>query len=402
MYTKPKGKLLSLLAVALALALVTSTMAGLSGIESHRTADVRVVSDYDAFLQMVPMDPGDEEIDGETDPRELYDGNELAYYDDLGHLALRLDRVNSNSTSWFDTLFRIQNTQDEPLAVWINDGIEENEQNKYLIGDGVYGHERVRWYADGFRDAFIDSEEDSIVLEEGESIVVGAVVNSKEPTPLDGGVPGQPETGTELMQQIHVEGENFKLVTLEGEDIQDPSSVTMAVEMYANSVVDYDPGTQADGSPIQNKGDESTWSYTNDPFDRDDPTNALGAPDGEFTSLGFGGSLTLAFPTPVYNVKGDDGTVIEITGDRMQYGDEFAKVYAVTGGGNEVLLQEISNKDDPFNIGGSTDIETRSLFKMPPHLSKVVALKIVDDSDPSDFGDNADAFDVESVRAYDP
>jgi hypothetical protein len=391
----PRGKLLVLVAAFMAIAMVTSTMAGLSGIMSHRTADVRVVSDYDAYLQMVPLDPGVEmnEETGEVQVVETeYDP--IAYYDDLGHLALALDRVNSNSTSWFDRLFLIQNTQDEALCVWINDDIVENEQ--YTIGDGKFGHEAVHWYANenrpiptlGIDGQRIDSEENCIFLAEGESVVVGVLIDSYTDH-IDGGTPGLPETGTQLLQQIHVEAESFK-------HADNPSLSDVTVKnVFASEVLAFDQGDEKDGSPVSNKGDG---------VNRSDPTNALGAPDGEFVSLGFGGELTVGFGGPVYNTVGDDGMIVEITFGRLLYGDEAVEVYAVTETGDEVYLGTVTNKDDPFQVGGSTDDETKSVFQLPPHLQKFVGVKLVDVSDPtlSEFPSDADAFDVDSIRAVDP
>jgi hypothetical protein len=369
---RPKGKLLALLAVFMALAMVTSTMAGLSGLSSDRTADVRVVSDYDAYLQMTPMDPGIE-IDEETGEVSIVETEyePIAYYDELGHLALRLDRVNSNSTSWFDTLFRLQNTQDEALCVWINDDLAEND----FPG-------RVDWYADAHRDLPVDSEDDCVWLEEGESVIVGAKVTSHG---IDGGTPGLPETGTQLLDLIKVEAESFK----------DADYTPGFQAVFAQNVLAFDQGTQKDGTPVVNKGDG---------VNRSDASNALFGPDGDFVSLGFGGELTVDFGGPIYNVVGDDGTVIEITFDRALYGDEQIEVYGTTGGGAQILLGTVTNKDDPFNLGGSTDDATKGTFRLPAHVNKLVSITLIDVSDPnqSEFPNNADAFDVDSIEAYDP
>jgi hypothetical protein len=363
---KPKGKLLALLAVVMALAMVTSTMAGLSGLSSHRTADVRVVSDYDAFLQMTPADPGIviNESTGEVEIAPM-ENEPLAYYDELGHLALRLDRVNSNSTSWFDTLFVLQNTQDEPLCVWISDDLEVNDYP-----------ERVMWYQDAHRDLSIEGEDDCVFLEEGESVTVGAKITSHD---LDGGTPGLPETGTQLLEMIKVEAESFK----------DADYTPGFTNVFATEVLEFNQGTEKDGSPVA--------------ASRSDPNESLGAPDNDFVSLGFGGNLTVGFGGPIFNTVGSDGTVVEITFDRALYGDEMVEVYGITGGGNEVFLGTITNKDDPFNLGGSTDDATVGTFSIPPHVNKLVAIKVQDVSNPANFGDNdADAFDVDSIEAYDP
>ena len=65
-----------------------------------------------------------------------------------------------------------------------------------------------------------------------------------------------------------------------------------AAPIYATSVVDFTPG-----------------SFKRHEAGRADPASALGAADGKFVSLGFGGSLTLAFAQPFRAV----GHVFEVT-----------------------------------------------------------------------------------------
>lgn len=138
-----------------------------------------------------------------------------------------------------------------------------------------------------------------------------------------------------------------------------------AAPIYADTVIDF-------------QGDCATGGCA---AYRSDPTKALGAADGEFVSLGLGGSITLGF-SGVPNLAGD-ATVYEVTWGNRANHPEAAQVYSVLGG-DETLLGTITNANGANSVSLSGPFDS---------------IKIVDYT-VSYFNGNTssfDGFDVDSV-----
>lgn len=148
-----------------------------------------------------------------------------------------------------------------------------------------------------------------------------------------------------------------------------------------------------------NGGDEIRDKY-------DDADAVLGEPadehdlDGDaFLSLGFGGSAIVGFESPVYNPDGDrDIFVYETTGSSSSswnnYPEETATIYVKEVGSDEwVEAGEVSNKD---TINGWDGLGTVGI---PSDIIAVEEVKIVDTTDASIHGDNANGYDLNAVGA---
>lgn len=149
-------------------------------------------------------------------------------------------------------------------------------------------------------------------------------------------------------------------------------AIALADTTYADSVESYTPGTQKNGDPIV--------------AGRDDPSAALGAPDGNFVSLGYGGELVLEFDTPV-------GGTLEVTVYEITTGDyplEEADVYVSTDGNSWDFLGTADNLDEG-------DTSSTTLFELLDTCVKYV--KLVDVTDSELHNATSDGFDVEAVRA---
>jgi hypothetical protein len=123
---------------------------------------------------------------------------------------------------------------------------------------------------------------------------------------------------------------------------------------------------------------------------RSNPEQALNQPetvvDGvvNFVSLGFGGSITLAFETPVANGAGDDIRIDEATwgNNPCNRYPERADVFASQDGSNYVYLGQVC-QDATLDLGV---------------LSWAQFIRIVDASDLLSFNADADGFDVNGIE----
>ncbi len=149
-------------------------------------------------------------------------------------------------------------------------------------------------------------------------------------------------------------------------------------EVYACGVVDFEQGLREDGSAV--------------PPERSNPNTALGAPDGVFFSLGFGGWIELEFCEDICG----EITIWEITGG--QYPEETVTV-EVTGsldGENWTYLGEADNQTGmPGNSSHPTVLDLGE--------AHVRYVRITDVSNPDpvpDWPDDADAFDLDAITAW--
>ena len=135
-----------------------------SRVESQRGVSIQVAGDADAYLGLEPA---------EDSPNSSYTS-----FDKKGHLQIEMseatedtigDGVNSNSITYFETVFQITNQGKAEIDVWIE------HDSKY-----------VTFEIDG---AAIEAPEESVSLDVGESETVDIVVNTRqEPVPADGDV----------------------------------------------------------------------------------------------------------------------------------------------------------------------------------------------------------------------
>jgi len=117
---------------------------------------------------------------------------------------------------------------------------------------------------------------------------------------------------------------------------------------------------------------------------RSDPTSALGIAendtvDGNFFSLGFGGSITLRFD------NGISSGVFVVEATNPNYPLESAQV-------------EVSEDGITWFVAGT--VVQDDTVDVPREVNCAAYVRITDTSDPNDFtGDTADAYDVDGVKA---
>lgn len=139
---------------------------------------------------------------------------------------------------------------------------------------------------------------------------------------------------------------------------------------WADAVVTSSQGLMKNGSAV--------------PAPRSNPASAVGVAendtvDGNFFSLGFGGSITLSFDNPMSN------GVIVVEATNPGYPDEKINV-------------ELSANGSTWLSAGT--ITQDGSVSMPDNLTCAKYVRITDISNPADFADDtADAYDVDGVQA---
>ncbi len=148
-------------------------------------------------------------------------------------------------------------------------------------------------------------------------------------------------------------------------------------EEWADSVVEYNEGTESDGSEIDSS--------------RTDPNNALNEAQYDdtlnFVSLGFGGSLILEFDNIILNEDGNDIEVVETS-----YGNQTCETYP-----EKVTVHASQDGNNWEELGtGCLDSE----FDLGS-LAWAKYVKLVDATNPEDdaFSGIVDGYDVDGVKA---
>ncbi|NEN25848.1 hypothetical protein G3O08_20365, partial [Cryomorpha ignava] len=150
-------------------------------------------------------------------------------------------------------------------------------------------------------------------------------------------------------------------------------------DCYATEVVEYIQGLKSNGGAID--------------VNRTNPLEALGAPERSnatgdlvFVSLGYGGSLTLAFDGAIPNEAGDDIEIVETTWNRTSCDEyfEFADVYVSVNGDDYFFAKTVCRAD------GFVDISDAGAFDY------VNFVRVVNNDT---LSTTPDAFDVDGVVA---
>lgn len=162
---------------------------------------------------------------------------------------------------------------------------------------------------------------------------------------------------------------------------------TWTCEPWADHVVDFEQGTQKNGSPV--KADRSNPSAALGPAETNGDASDSGFSEDEFASLGFGynlgfgGRITLKFDNLILNGPGDDLGVREVTGG--SYPDELALVEVSQDGSNWLSLGT-ANRDEEFNLDSVG-------------LDWARYVRVSDVSNEVPFPSNADGYDLDGAYA---
>jgi len=155
------------------------------------------------------------------------------------------------------------------------------------------------------------------------------------------------------------------------------TTVNNPAPYYASTVVDYLQGKKKDGTPVRTE--------------RSTPAQGLvyeeAASESSFFSIGFGGWIIVSFDCPIRNGDGNDVKIIEDTWGG--YPLEKAEIYASQDGVSWTLLGVADNT----NYLG---IHTISEFDLGA-LQWAKYIKVVDTTDPTPHGNEADGFDLNAV-----
>jgi len=136
---------------------------------------------------------------------------------------------------------------------------------------------------------------------------------------------------------------------------------------------------------------------------RDNPANALGAPDnananGGFVSLGFGGKLVLKFAAPVVNVPGSDDIYVSET----TFGTQNCNTYPEQV---RVYAAQIIDETDPLNAANQwVELGQGCLdanFQLPVEMPWAQYFLLVDESNAASFSNSttSDGYDVDGIVA---
>jgi len=177
------------------------------------------------------------------------------------------------------------------------------------------------------------------------------------------------------------------------------------VAFHAELLEVSDPGYYWAQTVVDNPDDAQgdRWDGSAVLANRSNPTDVLGEPDGliagggsGFYSLGFGGSITVAFDGPVYNSYSPYQVAgVEITGGN-RYPLESARVEFLYDGDWYPAATELTNQ--PVDGG---DPKTFTYVKLPAEIPYAEQVRIIDTTDPADFTTKptADGYDLDAVKA---
>lgn len=147
-----------------------------------------------------------------------------------------------------------------------------------------------------------------------------------------------------------------------------------AATQSAASVVDFNQGLTKAGAAVD--------------ASRSDPTDALGSPDGDFVSLGFGGDIELMFATPYSGSI--TVTVSEITNGTFPV--ESAQVEVSENGTSWTSVGTATNN------GGADPNPHDTTLTVPADMC-VQFVRLTDTTDPTPHAGTSDAFDLDAVQA---
>jgi len=152
--------------------------------------------------------------------------------------------------------------------------------------------------------------------------------------------------------------------------------------IYASLVTSSDQGTLKSGAPIT----DST---------RTNPTNALGAPNSQFFSLGNGGEIIVEFATPVVDEAGQpDISIHEITNGRFSYPEEKAEVFVSADNNTYVSIGFATSEPGLVGADGMTLLDINGAVAFAKYV------KVVDATNYGPHASSADGFDLDSVDAH--
>jgi len=169
------------------------------------------------------------------------------------------------------------------------------------------------------------------------------------------------------------EVDGYDVDAIEGYYLETEMTPTNLQSGFATGVVEYNPGTRQNGTPIV--------------ISRTNPLNSLGVPQGtevvNFVSLGFGGNLILSLDYAKFNQPGWDLQLVETT-----YGNPLCESYP------EKVFVEVS-KDletweyvDVVCLDGYIDVQNIDWFKY---------IRLTDRSAATKFSGSADGYDVDGI-----
>ncbi|WP_458629059.1 T9SS type A sorting domain-containing protein [Winogradskyella sp. PC D3.3] len=121
-------------------------------------------------------------------------------------------------------------------------------------------------------------------------------------------------------------------------------------ECYATNFIKYYGGTTISGGDI-------------DPIRTETPENVLGEPETTdeyvFTSLGYGGEITLTFNGAVYNQEGDDLLFVETSFNSTdcETSGEYADIYVSADNINYHFAGTVCNSDNMIDISDAGDFD---------------------------------------------
>ena len=153
-------------------------------------------------------------------------------------------------------------------------------------------------------------------------------------------------------------------------------------EGWASSVIASAQAKRKDGSSVL--ASRSNTSSVLGSADGGSP-----AIEGNFYSLGFGGSITVGFADKVYDIDGDDLSFHEVTNGRSSYPEEKAKVEVAQNSSGPWVEIGIVN-----SLGSAVDY-----LDIAGNFPWVKYVRITDISDSSIHSSTADGYDVDAVDA---
>ena len=121
--------------------------------------------------------------------------------------------------------------------------------------------------------------------------------------------------------------------------------------------------------------------------ERTDPNDALGAPDDDFYSLGFGGWIVLDFGVNVCN----ELTVWEVTWGGGGYPDETATV-EISGSPDGVTWIDLGTATNAGGVSHATTFTIGDAY--------IRYVRLTDTSNPADHAPSADGFDLDAVCSW--